>query len=145
MHRIAIVLAVLLAGCETISKDELAELDYGPRPKGWRAAAMNYLEPKMPDAKRAQITFPTEPKALVQRETLLRDRHWGWAICVHVYENHPDGKEEPYPVVFLFRGEKMVFVNGGPGDRNPIGAAFAKGQCADLGAPPIKLLPTRKD
>ena len=91
----------------------------------------------MPDAKRAQITIRTEPKAYVQRETVLRDRHWGWAVCVHVFENHPEGAEETYPVTFFFRGEKMVFLNGGPGDRNPIGAGYARNQCADLGAPAI--------
>lgn len=145
MRRTAIVLAVLLAGCETVSKEEIAEMDYGPRPVGWRQQILADLQPRMPDAKLAQISFATEPKALIQRETMLRDRHWGWAVCVHVYENHPEGKEETYPVTFFFRGEKMVFVNGGPGDRNPIGAGYAKTQCADLGAPPVKILPTRKD
>jgi len=141
MTRLALIAAVLLAGCETIARDDLAELDYGLRPKGWRAQVTDYLHPKVPDAKVVQISFPTEPKAYVQRETLLRDRHWGWAVCVHVFENHPEGAEETYPVTFFFRGERLVFVNGGPGDKNPVGTGYARNQCADLGAPrlPTKL------
>lgn len=137
MHRIALALAVLLVGCETINRDDLAELNYGIRPTGWRKQVTEYLQPKVPDGNMAQISFRTEPKTYVQRETVLRDRHWGWAVCVHVFENHPEGAEEPYPVVFFFRGESLVFVNGGPGDKNPVGAGYARNQCADLGAAPI--------
>jgi hypothetical protein len=141
MTRFVLVAAVLLAGCETIARDDLAELDYGLRPKAWRTQVTEYLHPKVPDAKVAQISFPTEPKTYVQRETILRDRHWGWAVCVHVFENHPEGAEETYPVTFFFRGERLAFVNGGPGDRNPVGTGYARNQCADLGAPrlPTKL------
>jgi hypothetical protein len=139
MLRIALSLsvAVLLAGCETISREDLQELDYGPRPTGWKQAILVYLEPKMPDSNSAVITLQTQPKAYVQRETMMRDRHWGWAVCVHVDENHIQGAEEPYAVTFFFRGEKMVFVNGGPGDRNPIGSGYARLQCRELGAPPL--------
>ena len=141
MRRLAFALIVLLAGCETISKEDLAELNYGPRPVGWRKSILDYLQPRTPDPKTAQITIQTEPKALVQRETMLRDRHWGWAVCVHVFENHPEGAEDPYAVTFFFRGEKVVFVNGGPGDKNPVGAGYARVQCTDLGAPPLKIKP----
>jgi hypothetical protein len=141
MHRFALVAAVALAGCETISRDDLAELNYGTRPAQFRKTVTEYLHPKVPDDKVVQISFASEPKTYVQRETLLRDRHWGWAVCVHVFENHPEGAEEPYPVVFFFRGENMVFVNGGPGDKNPIGTGYARNQCADLGAPPIRIKP----
>jgi hypothetical protein len=99
----------------------------------------------MPDAKTAQITFPVAPKAYFQRETLLRDRHWGWAVCAHVYENHPQGAEESYAVVFFFRGEKMVFVNGGPGDNTPIGSGYARSQCRDLGAPLVAVSKPRPE
>ena len=137
IHCSALVLAVALAGCETVSKETLQEIDYGPRPASWRKQILDYLGPKVPDAKTVEISFPLPPKAHYQRETLLRDRHWGWAVCVHVFDNHPEGAEDPYAVVFFFRGEKMTFVNGGPGDRNPIGSGYARVQCGDLGAPAL--------
>jgi hypothetical protein len=37
-------------------------------------------------------------------------------------------------VVFFFRHEKIVQVNGGPGDFG-IGAQYARSQCEHLGAP----------
>ena len=40
-----------------------------------------------------------------------------------------------YPVVFFFRHEKIVQVNGGPGDFG-IGAQYARSQCEHLGALP---------
>ena len=136
-HCSTLVLAFALAGCETVTKDALQEIDYGPRPTTWRKQILDYLSPRMPDARSAEISFPVPPKANYQRETLLRDRHWGWAVCVHVNENHAEGAEDPYAVTFFFRGEKMVFVNGGPGDKNPIGSGYARTQCRDLGAPPL--------
>ncbi|HEX9395531.1 MAG TPA: hypothetical protein VF943_02210 [Burkholderiales bacterium] len=141
MHRAfqysALALAAALAGCETVSRDTLQEIDYGPRPTTWGKQITEALLPRMPDAKTAQITLQTQPKAYYQRETMLRDRAWGWAVCVHVWENHPNGADDPYPVVYFFRGEKLVFVNGGPGDRNPIGGGYARLQCRELGAPPL--------
>ena len=136
MLRFAWMLAVLLAGCETISRDEMQEIDYGPRPVQWRKSIQDYLNPRVPDAKTVEIIVRNEPKAYIQRETIMRDRHWGWAVCVHVDENHPEGAEDQYPVTFFFRGEKLVFVNGGPGDKNPVGGGYARSQCRDLGAPP---------
>jgi len=137
IHRSALVLAVALAGCETVSKETLQEIDYGPRPTTWRKQIVDYINPRVPDAKTVEITMQTQPKAHYQRETLLRDRHWGWAVCVHVWENHPEGAEDPYATVFYFRGEKMIFVNGGPGDKNPIGGGYARVQCTELGGPPL--------
>jgi hypothetical protein len=137
MKRLALVVAIGLAGCETVSKEMLQDIDYGARPTTWNKQITDYLLPKVPDAKTVQITMATPPKANYQRETMLRDRHWGWAVCVYVYDNHPEGAEDPYPVVFFFRGEKMVHVNGGPGDRNPIGGGFARVQCSELGAPAL--------
>jgi len=143
MRNTVLVLAVALAGCETVSKETLQEIDYGPRPATWQKQINDLLLPRLPDAKAAQVTFQTQPKAQFQRETLLRDRHWGWAVCVHVYENHPEGAEDPYAVVYFFRGEKLVHVNGGPGDRNPIGSGYARSQCREMGAPPLAVASTK--
>jgi hypothetical protein len=133
---VIVVLLALLAGCETtISKEELASVSYGPRPERWQDDIRTYLEPRVPDLKVAVVTFRTEPQPFLQKETAVRNRQWGWAACVWVFENHPRGYPETYPVTFIFRDGKIVNVNGGPDDSNIIGAQYAREQCERLGAP----------
>ncbi len=95
---------LLLAGCETtISKEELASVNYGPRPERWQED--------------------------------IRARQWGWAACLWVFENHPRGYPDTYPMTFIFRDGKIVNVNGGPDDANIVGGQYAREQCERLGAP----------
>jgi hypothetical protein len=136
MHRYALIAAFALAGCQTtVSKEEMESVNYGPRPAGWQAAIRDYLGPRIPDPKTAIITFRTEPKQMVQRETPIRTRQWGWAACVWIDENHPRGYPRTYPMTFFFRDGKIVVVNGGPDDANIVGAQYAREQCEELGAP----------
>jgi len=125
-----------LTGCNTtIPKEELESVNYGPRPVGWQEAIRAYLEPRVPDLKVAVVTFRTEPQAFLQKETLVRKRQWGWANCVWVFENHPRGYPDTYPMTFFFRDGKIVEANGGPDDSNIVGAQYAREQCERLGAP----------
>lgn len=137
MHRYALLfLAAALASCKTtVSPDELASTNYGPKPERWQQAVRDYLEPRIPDPKAAVVTFRTDPQQMVQKETPFRARQWGWATCVWIDENHPRGYQGIYPMTFFFRGEKIEHVNGGPDDAGVIGGKFAREQCERLGAP----------
>jgi hypothetical protein len=125
-----------LAGCQTtVSKDELDATVFGPRPERWQESIRAYLEPRVPDLKVAVVTFRTEPQQFVQKETLVRKRQWGWAVCVWVFENHPRGYPDTYPMTYFFRDGVIVEVNGGPDDANVVGGKYAREQCERLGAP----------
>jgi len=128
-------LAATLAGCQTgVSKDELASVNYGPKPSRWQEEIRSYLGLRVPDPATLQLDFKTEPQQMVQKETSFRDRQWGWAACVWVDENHPRGYKGRYPMTFFFRDDKITAVNGGPDDSNIIGAKYAREQCERLGA-----------
>lgn len=128
-------LAATLAGCQTgVSKDELASVNYGPKPSRWQEEIRSYLGLRVPDPATLQLDFKTEPQQMVQKETSFRDRQWGWATCVWVDENHPRGYKGRYPMTFFFRDDKITAVNGGPDDSNIIGAKYAREQCERLGA-----------
>ena len=128
-------LAATLAGCQTgVSKDELASVNYGPKPSRWQEEVRSYLGLRVPDPATLQLDFKAEPQQMVQKETSFRDRQWGWATCVWVDENHPRGYKGRYPMTFFFRDDKITAVNGGPDDSNIIGAKYAREQCERLGA-----------
>ena len=134
--RYASIFAMILAGCQTgVSKEELASVNYGPKPDGWQQEIRSYLGIRVPDASTMQIQYKSEPQQMVQKETAVRDRQWGWATCVFVDENHPKGYQGLYPMTFFFRDNKIVAVNGGPDDANVIGGRYAREQCERLGSP----------
>ena len=58
-HRYVLVAAFVLAGCQAPGKDELASINFGPKPSRWQEAIRDYLEPRIPDPKTAIITFRT--------------------------------------------------------------------------------------
>jgi hypothetical protein len=132
----AIVLAVL-AGCAPapVTKEETAGLDYGPPPTRWREEIMSYLKIRLTDPKDAIVEFRTQPQQMYQRKVAMRDMHYGWATCVWVNDKNRAGAYSGfYPMVFFFRHEKIVQVNGGPDDFG-VGAQYARSQCETLGAP----------
>jgi hypothetical protein len=145
MRFLILILAALAAGCETtVSKEELASTNFGAKPERWQEAIRAYLEPRIPDPKVARITFRTQPQQMLQKETPLRARQWGWAVCVWIDENHPRGYTGTYPMVFFFRDEKIVTINGGPDDANIFGAQYARQQCDQLGSPFNPAAPDKK-
>ena len=138
MKRFFLIFALLtLAACDTtVRRDEIASVDYGPRPVRWREEIRSYLNIRLTNPKDAVVEFRTEPKHLYQRDTGVRARQYGWATCVFVNDKTREGKaDEPYPMTFFIRDEKIVAVNNGPDDFGIIGARYAREQCELLGAP----------
>jgi hypothetical protein len=136
--RNAVIAAFLLAlaGCDTtVRREEMAAVDFGPKPTRWREEIKSYLDIRLANPKEALVEYRSgEPKQLFQRDTVLRDRQYGWATCVWVNDRNREGKFEGfYPITFFFRGEKIVAVNNGPDDLSVIGSRLAREQCAQLG------------
>jgi hypothetical protein len=130
------LLALILAGCNTtVSREEMAGIDYGPKPQRWRDEINGYLSIRLTDPKAA-----IEPQQLYQRQTPVRDKQYGWGVCVWVNDKNKEGAYDGFfPMTFVIRDEKIVAVNGGPDDANVIGARYSREQCDRLGAPFIQL------
>ena len=128
-----VFLLLLVAACDTtVTKEETAGLDYGPKPSRWREEIKSYLDLRLPDPKEAVVEYRSEPKQLYQRDTVLRESQYGWATCVWVNEKK-DGKfAGPYPMTFFFRDGKIVAVNGGPDENSFVASRYAREQCAQL-------------
>ena len=128
------ILAVL--GCDTtVRREEMAAVDYGPKPLRWREEIQSYLGIRLTSPKEAIVEFRTEPQQLFQRDTALRERQYGWATCVWVNDKNREGKFDGfYPMTFFIRNEKIVAVNNGPDDFGVVGSRYAREQCALLGA-----------
>jgi len=139
MMRAAILtfFVLALAGCDTtVRRSETESVDYGPKPTRWREEIRSYLGIRLTDPKNAIVEFRTEPKALYQKDSGVRARQYGWAVCVWVNDKNARGAYDGfYPMTFFLRDEKIVAVNNGPDDFGIIGAQYAREQCAELGAP----------
>jgi len=133
---LAPLLAILLAACaKPVTKEEVAGLDYGPKPTRYQEEVKSYLAVRLTDPKNAIVEFRTEPAQMYQRKVAMRDMHYGWAVCVWVNDKNTSGNFAGfYPMTFFFRNEKIVQVNSGPDDFG-IGAQYARSQCEQLGAP----------
>jgi hypothetical protein len=134
---LTVALLAALAGCDTtVTKEEMATADYGPRPVNYQDEIKSYLSLRLTDPKDAVVEFRNEPKILYQRGTGVRGEQYGWGVCVWVNDKNKRGAYEGfYPMSFVLRNEKIVAVNGGPDDANIIGARYAREQCEQLGAP----------
>ncbi len=138
MHRAILILSVLtLFGCDTtVRRDEAASVDYGPKPQRGQEEIRSYLNIRVTDPKAAIIEFRSEPKQLYQRDSGVRARQYGWAVCVWVNDKNKQGAYEGfYPMTVFIRDEKIVAVNNGPDDFGIVGARYAREQCELLGAP----------
>ena len=127
---------VVLGACDTtVKKEETAGLNYGPKPTRWREEIKSYLDIRLASPKEALVEYRSELKQLFQRDSVLRERQYGWAACVWVNDKNREGKFDGfYPMTFFFRHEKIVQVNSGPDDFG-VGAQYARSQCEQLGAP----------
>lgn len=127
---------LLLVACDTtVRRDELASVDYGPKPARWREEVRSYLDLRLTSPKEAVVEFRSDPKQLFQRETLLRERQYGWALCVWVNDKNRQGAFDGfYPMTVFIRDEKIVAVNNGPDDFGVVGSRYAREQCELLGA-----------
>jgi hypothetical protein len=138
MRKAGLILLVLaLLGCDTtVRRSEVESVDNGPKPQRWQQEIRSYLDIRLTDPKSAIVEFRTEPKPLYQRDSGLRERQYGWAVCVWVNDKNRQGAFEGfYPMTFFIRNEKIVAVNNGPDDFGIIGARYAREQCELLGAP----------
>ena len=132
----AISIAVtLLAGCQSqpLSREELAALDYGPRPEDYEKIVRDYLRIRLMEPDFALIEFKAGPKPLYQKESLLRERQYGWAVCVLINDKDRRGAYEGfYPAVLYIRDGKVVAANG-DGLERAAGVRYAHAQCRELG------------
>lgn len=131
------LLAAALAACDTtVKKEEMAGLDFGPKPANWQEEIRSYLSIRLTDPKAAIVEFRTEPKQLFQRETPVRKQQYGWAVCVWVNDKNRQGAYDGFfPMTVFIRDGKIVHVNNGPDDFGVIGAKYSREQCEQLGAP----------
>ena len=59
---------LLLVACDTtVRRDELASVDYGPKPARWREEVRSYLDLRLTSPKEAVVEFRSDPKQLFQR------------------------------------------------------------------------------
>jgi len=128
---------IALAACDTTPKKaEVQSVDYGPRPQHWQAAIRDYLKIRLRDPAAAIVEFRAGPQQLYQRDIPLRDKQWGWAVCVWVNDKNRQGAFDGfYPMSVLIRNEKVEHVNGGPDDDNLLGNRYAREHCEQLGVP----------
>src|SRR2546427_5978429 len=129
------VALALLAGCQSPlpTREELAALDYGQRPEGYEKIVRHYLRTRLVEPDFALIEFKAGPKPLYQKEAILRDRRYGWAVCVLINDKDRRGAyEEFYPMVLYIREGKVVAANGG-GLERAAGVRYAHAVCRELG------------
>jgi hypothetical protein len=133
-----LAVATVAAACvdTSVSRSEMQSVDYGPKPAGWQDEIKSYLRIRLTDPKDAIVEFRTEPRQMYQKATEVRDRQWGWAVCLWLNDKNSSGYYDGYyPMTVFLRDEKIVAVNNGPDDFGVIGATYARRQCAELGAP----------
>jgi hypothetical protein len=135
LKSLLILVLAVLAGCDTtVKKEEMTTVDYGAKPTRWREEIKSYLDIRLTNPKEALVEYRSEPKQLFQRDSVLRERQYGWATCVWVNDKNAQGQFDGfYPMTFFFRGDKIVAVNNGPDDFGLIGSRLAREQCAQLG------------
>ena len=131
----AMTLAAILAGCDTSppSKELRESVNYGPKPDNYQEIIRDYLRPRLTDPTAAIIDYKAGPTQFYQKDAVVRDLQFGWAVCTMVNDKNTRGAYTGfYPAVYFIRNGKVVASNGGPGD-GPIGTQFAKQQCKELG------------
>ncbi len=124
-----------LAGCQSpaLTREEIAALDFGPRPEDYEKIVHDYLRTRLVEPDFALIEFKAGPLPLYQKEAVLRDRQYGWAVCVMINDKDRRGAYEGfYPMVLYIREGKVVAANG-DGLERAAGVRYAHSQCRELG------------
>jgi hypothetical protein len=124
-----------LGGCNTSppTKEEMDSVNYGPRPDNYEQIVRDYLRYRLTDPTSAIIEFKAGPTQLYQKDTVIRDLQFGWAVCAMINDKNSRGAYEGFtPGVYYIRNGKVVARNGGPDD-SPLGAKYARDQCRKLG------------
>jgi len=131
----AVLAVLLLAACQSapLTREQLAALDYGPRPDDYREIVREYLSTILEEPRFALLEFKAGPKPLYQKEALLGERQYGWAVCVMVNDKNQRGAYAGfYPMVIYMRRGKVVAANGG-GLERAAGVRYAHAGCRELG------------
>jgi hypothetical protein len=131
----AAIAAALLAACQAtpLTREQIAALDYGPRPQGHEKIVRDYLDQRLNEPSFALVEFKAGPARLYREDGLLRDRQYGWAVCVTVNErNTRGGYTGYYPMVVYIREGKAVAADGTSLQR-AAGLRYAYDQCRQLG------------
>jgi hypothetical protein len=125
----------LLAGCQSqpLSREELAALDYGPRPEGYEKIVRDYLKTRLVEPDFALVEFKAGPTPLYQKEAVLRTRQHGWAVCVTVNDKNQRGAYEGFQPMVLYIREGKVVAASGDGLERAAGVLYAHAQCRELG------------
>jgi hypothetical protein len=129
------IASALLAGCQSrpLSRGEVAALDYGQRPEGYEKIVRDYLRTRLVEPDFAFIEFKAGPKPLYQKEAILRERQYGWAVCVMINDKDSRGAYEGFrPMVLYIRDGKVVAASG-DGLERAAGVRYAHAQCGELG------------
>jgi hypothetical protein len=124
-----------LAGCQSppLTREELAALDYGPRPEDYEKIVRDYLKSRLVEPDFALIEFKAGPKPLYQKQSVLRNRQHGWAVCVMINDKDRRGAYEGfYPMVLYIREGKVAAANG-DGLERAAGVRYAHAGCGELG------------
>ena len=128
-------LTVVLGGCDTSppSKQLVESVDYGPKPDDYQQIIRDYVRPRLTDPTAAIIDYKAGPTQMYQKDAVVRELQFGWAVCAMVNDKNTRGAYTGfYPAVYFIRNGKVVASNGGPGD-GPVGTQFARRQCKELG------------
>jgi len=131
----ALLAVALLPGCQSppLTSEQIAALDYGPKPDNFEQVVREYLKSRLNDPSYAIVEFKAGPAPLYQQDTLSRERQWGWAMCVMVNERDPRGAYLGFrPLVVYIRQGKVVAMDGG-GLEWAAGLRYAHAQCKRLG------------
>jgi hypothetical protein len=124
-----------LAGCQSpaLIREEIAALDYGPRPEDYEKIVLDYLRTRLVEPDFASIEFKAGPMPLYQKEAVLRDRQYGWAVCAMINDKDRRGAYAgSYPMVLYIREGKVVAANG-DGLERAAGVRYAHASCKELG------------
>ena len=135
---LCLLAAALLAACETpkVTQEEMDSVNYGPAPAYWKQEITSYLKLRLRDPSAAVVDFKNEPKQMFQKQVGLDPQQHGWAVCLWIRDKDRSGNwGETYPMTVFIRNEKIVAVNNGPDSFGPVGLAYARQQCKQLGAP----------
>jgi hypothetical protein len=127
--------ALLLAACQSapLTREAIAALDYGPRPEDHERIVREYLSTRLQEPRFALVEFKAGPKPLYQKEALLQERQYGWAVCLMINDKNQRGAYGGfYPMVVYIRDGKVVAANGG-GLERAAGVRYAQAQCRALG------------
>ena len=126
---------ISFAACQSPSptREELAALDYGPRPDHYEKIVRDYLQTRLVEPAFALVEFKAGPKPLYQRETVLRHWQYGWAVCVMINDKDRRGAYEGFQPMVLYIREGTVVAANGDGLERAAGLRYAHAACKELG------------